>query len=366
MAVVKIDAMGGIRPSVAPDRLEGHEAVTADNIGCRFADFRPAATDLAVASSGLTSPKTIYRFTRSGSGWNDNPATGWTVRAGEVNFVKGQIPDDANERTYYTGDGLPKATDLSGAVRQLGVPKPSAAPTLTLNVTDEFTDEERAELLSKHVALLREAVLKNVTTEWLAPAQFFGMYERAAYNGMTREEGVSVKRIAADKDGAGNYSLEDAANFAWVLDPTIDSFWFDLPGAGPSLGVPLRYGAPVKYLYSFSDTTELDQITHPLTGEPLLTSDDKESIREWVNWLLDPLNPKLIAAKDSLTVIGEQFSAVLDNDFAHAQVEAVDDFYTSVSIAGTLGSAITNLASEIAGQAAGIYHYHQANFVTPP
>lgn len=367
MSALVISAFGGIAPAVDERNLPNTGAVRASNLVLRYGDFRPCKTDSAVASSGVSNPKTLYRFQRkSVGGFNSNPATGWTVRAGEVDFVRGQILEDENERTYYTGEGAPKATDLSGVVRTLGVPAAIAAPESIHNVVDEFTVDESAELVGLHVVSLREAVMNNLDHEYLAPSKFFGMYARAAYNGMEDVAGVIVKRVPALKDVAGAYSLADSANFSWVLDPTIDSFWFDLPGAGASLGVPLRYGGPVKYLSAFTDRTDLDQVTHPLTGDPLLDASQEASLREWVNALLDPLNPKLVAAKEKLTAIGEQFSALLDNSHSAAQKAAVDDFYASASVGASLSSAGSNLATSIAGYVASIYHYHQSNYVSPP
>ena len=103
-------------------------------------EFRPLRTDLAVATAP-SGTKTLYRFARKSDGtFNSDHTTGWIATTEKRRYVKVQINDERTERTYYTGDGVPKVTDNTVALatppyptawRPLGIPAPAAAMTVT-------------------------------------------------------------------------------------------------------------------------------------------------------------------------------------------------------------------------------------------
>lgn len=131
MASIVLRNFGGMAPSANPQALPESTATWVQNLNLRFADFRPLATPSSVQAA--TSGQALYRFETSGT---------FITRAGAVSFVRGLIPNDATERTYYTGDGVPKVVDVNGDVRQLGVPAPSAAPSVTVLKNDEFSESD--------------------------------------------------------------------------------------------------------------------------------------------------------------------------------------------------------------------------------
>lgn len=159
MAAIKVENFLGIRPSVQRERLHDAEAVAAENTTTRFGDFRPVKSDTTIGSGLLiANPKTIYRFLRTAGGeFNSNPSTGWSVYLNEVDLVKGPIPTDTTERTYYTGDSYPKAMSLVDTVRKLGVPAP-AGITASVNVTDELTPSELPGVDSTAIRAIKEAI----------------------------------------------------------------------------------------------------------------------------------------------------------------------------------------------------------------
>jgi hypothetical protein len=110
-------------------------------------DFRPWRVPLQVAA--LTgSIQTIYRMGRD----TKSDSNYWLQWGTRVHAVRGFDSQDTTERTYYTGDGIPKWTDntiaLAGspkpvAWRQLGVPAPTTAPTLTASGGTSANNETR-------------------------------------------------------------------------------------------------------------------------------------------------------------------------------------------------------------------------------
>ena len=131
MSVIRLEKFNGMAPSANPEYIRDDLAVFAKNVDLRFQDLRPMKTPAFVASASAGS--TLYKFSGSST---------FITKSGDVNFVRGQIPTDATERTYYTGDGAPKVTDLTLAVRQLGVPAPATAPVCTKNVVQSFTVDD--------------------------------------------------------------------------------------------------------------------------------------------------------------------------------------------------------------------------------
>lgn len=124
-------AVQALHPKLLPDATPVHSLNQKPGRG----DLRPWRLPYGVATVPA-GRKTIYRMGRDVRSDSDYWLS-WTTR---VNAVRGYDSQDTTERTYYTGDGIPKWTDnvigLAGGVlpsawRQLGVPPPTVAPTLS-------------------------------------------------------------------------------------------------------------------------------------------------------------------------------------------------------------------------------------------
>lgn len=129
MAGFRIQLFKGIRPRISARKLPVGEAQTAQNAKLGSGDLRAwDEKDSGVAVDNIWYNKTVYRF--------DNDGTPrWFQWNTLVDVARGPIKDDSLERTYYTGDGVPKMTyttiaDAGGggpypeATRDLGIPAP--------------------------------------------------------------------------------------------------------------------------------------------------------------------------------------------------------------------------------------------------
>lgn len=158
MTVIKIDNFGGEAPSISPRALPDNGAQVNGNLLLGIGEFRPVAEDAAEAAPGLAGAKTLYRIT---------PGDPWRVSTEEHSPVRGQINDNKDGRTYFTLDSAdnqaPRAIDLKGANRQLGVPAPTAKPTVAVNVTDELSRDELADAGEKSADLIAAAIEANIT-----------------------------------------------------------------------------------------------------------------------------------------------------------------------------------------------------------
>lgn len=128
MTAIKIDTFGGLAPSVDPRNLPADGAQTARNLDMRFGDFRPARGLGAAVYSAPAGTASIHR----------TPSGAWLTSTTDTNYVNGQINDSEYERVYLTGrSAYPEAWE-NGQYRRLGVPRPDAAPAVSVIVADEF------------------------------------------------------------------------------------------------------------------------------------------------------------------------------------------------------------------------------------
>lgn len=130
----------GIRPRIDKVNLPEQAAQVALNCDLRNGSLQALKTHNAVVNpTKAVALNTIYRFGQT----NPDESLYWFVWADDVNCIKAQIANDADERTIFTGDttfGHPRVTKASIALiggtdypmasYRLGVPAPVSAPTL--------------------------------------------------------------------------------------------------------------------------------------------------------------------------------------------------------------------------------------------
>lgn len=147
MTVLAIKSFGGIAPKVPPRYLKDNQAQVAVNgpmfNGSLQSLNAPGSTVATLTKTG--SIKTIYRFGQSVNS-ESNYWFHWTT---DVDVCRSQIAGDTSEWTFFTGDGIPKATNSSLALsgsnyptvsRPLGLPAPSAAAIATLGALPTDTN----------------------------------------------------------------------------------------------------------------------------------------------------------------------------------------------------------------------------------
>ena len=142
MATLRIQAPKGERPLVDASLLADTAAQIARNVRLNNGAIRPLKDVSTVqATTTVGQAKSIFKY--SPTVWLE-----WTT---DVDVVRSPIANDAYDRVYYTGDGVPKvsynAIITAGAAPYpanaytLGVPEPSTTPTAATNgVPDDITD----------------------------------------------------------------------------------------------------------------------------------------------------------------------------------------------------------------------------------
>lgn len=134
----------GIAPKLAPRLLADNQAQSCTNARFKSGTLHPLKANDPV----MTLPKpgaiqAIHRFGQAVAADNQY----WFHWAADVDVVRGFVAGDAQERTYWTGDGVPKVTDSSIALAggteypmasyMLGIPAPSTAPIGVVGGTPE-------------------------------------------------------------------------------------------------------------------------------------------------------------------------------------------------------------------------------------
>lgn len=250
MPTLKIDSPGSLFPALEKRDLAAAGAQDAHNLHAGSPKFRPlGGPTTVVAASGVTNPKTIYRLARTSAGaFNDNPSTGWIVRSQDINFVKGQLNDDTTERTYYAfndGSAPPRVLNASGADRQLGVPTPATAPTVTLQAVSEFLPEDRDSAIEAAQDKIATLIRANLTTAWLgAPEPGTGTqgYVNLQDNptaATTQQQMARVFRLTS-RQGAFNGRIENTYAtagpdaFSWVYDLAANPFFATTNASSPT------------------------------------------------------------------------------------------------------------------------------------
>jgi hypothetical protein len=144
---ITINRFGGISPLTPPRYLQDSQAQTAYNCLTGQGPIQPLkrTTELMVLPKPGTA-QSIYRFGQT----ETNPTRFWFHWDSVVDVVRGFVNGDTTERTFFTGVGIPQATDnelmtssdgrYPNRSRMLGVPQ----PTQPLTVAAEGTPDENA------------------------------------------------------------------------------------------------------------------------------------------------------------------------------------------------------------------------------
>ena len=165
MSIIKITNFGGEIPRVSPRALPADSAQTSKNLLATSTEFRPLLGD-SVVGTAVAGAKSLHRLSRGATGvLRLDDTSGWTTETADKNYVKGQINDDATERTYISfndGSAVPRVIDALGQDRVLGVPPP-ATLTAAVNQGESFVQEEaNAWLDSTLQPALRQAVIGSL------------------------------------------------------------------------------------------------------------------------------------------------------------------------------------------------------------
>jgi hypothetical protein len=104
--------------------LGDNQATVAENCNLLGGDLRPLYADKSIQAADSDSISLYY--------WNEHSR--WLYWDSDVDVVRGPIGEDAFDRIYVTGDGVPKVKGGTTGNEKytLGIPKPTSTPTVSL------------------------------------------------------------------------------------------------------------------------------------------------------------------------------------------------------------------------------------------
>lgn len=161
--LVAFTPFGGVVPRLDPLALPNGAAQTASNCRLTAGGILEAFKAPSSVFTGTGPFTTIYRYGQTTS----SDTQYWFTSANTVDYVKGAIAGDTEERTYYTGDGAPKITKSNLALTSTpyptasyrnGIPAPTNAPTgsITGTITDATAVADTRFYVYTHVSTLGE------------------------------------------------------------------------------------------------------------------------------------------------------------------------------------------------------------------
>jgi len=129
---IEIAQFSGEVPKVAPHLLDNIHAQIASNVNVVRGDLRSLKAPLRIAALSLTSIKSLQIF-------EENSNSHWVESANDLDYARSPIAGDLYERLYFTGeteprffanDNISSPFDSTTDFIKLGIPQPTAAPTV--------------------------------------------------------------------------------------------------------------------------------------------------------------------------------------------------------------------------------------------
>jgi hypothetical protein len=278
MTVLQISSFVGEAPSLSGRGLGASFARHNHNLHLAANDFRPLLGD-KVHSPCPAGTLTLHRFHRNADGQvvadQARPLQAYPELR---SLAKGQVNDEATERTYLTfdaGDRAPRVINVHGEDRILGVARPRA-PELVVNVVDEFTpDEAQTWLYGEFVEQLQACIVKASPGRGGNVAAIRFDAAGKAYAGVAQNYGLKTTSQLARADlnpGMLYAEVTDARAAATGMNMTLLQATKTASGwLVPVCAMPMAYPLDGAALQAALKLIEFPAGSGDQTGKPVLT-----------------------------------------------------------------------------------------------
>ena len=216
MAYIKLKTFGGLAPKLSSRLLKDELATTATDVNLESGRLVPVTDNSDTLTLSNSSRQSIFKYT-------DSPER-WLQFDEDVNVVRGPLPGDVNDTIYFTGQSFPKmgrsAQIVGGSVFpnasfRLGIPAPTAAPTVALVAATQF---------DALIAFVDASSVITITTSTSGSAAAHGAVvgEFVNIQGFSTTNGVDADNIN------GTYKIKTV--------PSTSTFTIELSQAASSTG----------------------------------------------------------------------------------------------------------------------------------
>ena len=249
MPYIKLEDFSGIVPRTGPTRLDPSQAQIAFNTKLQSKEIRAWSSPVLNYTPATSNVQTIYRI--------DSPSGDkfWLEWATDVDMVPGPVADVSEFRYYYTGDGAPKKTNYALATTSgvgtkpypnswlyLGVPNPTAAPTLAPSLATPTTEtrayvytnvstfgtikEESGPSPAAQVTVTNTGATVTVSGFSAAPTTGYNITHRRIYRTITGATSVTYSFVAEIPVATTSYV--DSLTVA-QLGSSLTSLFYEVP-----------------------------------------------------------------------------------------------------------------------------------------
>ena len=247
---ISLKGFAGKAPRVDPFLLPDNAAQTATNTKFwrgTVQPYRNYSTIVGQTKSGTIT--SIYRFGKSAG-----ESLYWFHWTTDVNAVRGPVAGDTSEKTYFTGDGVPRVTDNSLGITgggtaypisywTLGVPKPTGTPVASAPGTPATgTDspeyrayvytyvsawgEEGKPSSASNIVSAKIGDTITITGMSSAPTGNYNITTKRIYRAATGDNSTAYQFVAEIPVGTTTYADSLATS---ALGETLSSLYYDVP-----------------------------------------------------------------------------------------------------------------------------------------
>jgi hypothetical protein len=233
MAYYKIKTFNGIAPQVSPRLLQDTIGQTANDVDLDKGVLSPITDNSKITDLAGVGKTSIYKYTYSSTDY-------WLEWTNDVDVQPGPIADDALVRVYWSGDGFPKmgtATEVAAAgsgayprnYYRLGIPAPTAAPTLSVTGTDDGTQTQYSTayvytFVSAYGEEGPPSPVSSVVTKVDAQSVDISGLETTAGSGAGRTNtNLTAKRIYRSNTGSNTTAFQFVKEVSLATASTTDS-----------------------------------------------------------------------------------------------------------------------------------------------
>lgn len=244
MATIKIGKFGGEVPRLADHLLDPSQAQLAQNVKVVSGALRAWKKPATVFSPVRANVKSFYRMLHT------DGTERWLTFIEDVNVVPGAVANDSDTRVYYTGQATPRKTNYALATNngtvtecpfdylELGVPAPSAAPTLAV-VGGSGTTTTRSYVYTFLTSWGEESTPSlpvtvtgfangswNLSALQTTIAGKYSVTKQRIYRTLTGSDGVTNYQLVVEQNVATTYS---DTKLDTALGSIIESSDYDVP-----------------------------------------------------------------------------------------------------------------------------------------
>lgn len=364
MSVIKIENFGGEMPSMSPRALPPNAAQKSQNLFLGANEFLPVAGDREESVPPERTPpagaKTLFRIT---------PADPWRADKEETSPVRGQVNGDVAGRTYFTRDSsdeeAPRAIDMTGENRQLGVPKPAVKPVVAVVVGDELSKEELPDAESKSADLIAQAIDANITSFLTGGGIVFQAPTATNYGWIPHESDPASSYILAPTIGDRVQS-----GLEFLKAPSLGGSQVTFGGSN-YWRVPVKTAVAAYAVDANALKAALMAIDDPFVqGEKLVDSDSATFISGQAAQYFSLANPEIApllkTAQEKTALIDKALQSAASKDgpatlLASQQYQSQMEQLLGSGTTGTVGTVTEAVMSYLYVMVANSFYYSQAN-----